>query len=95
MSELQWSKVMASVITVFIAFLLVMIGATATFLTGRYVAVQIIGMNDIEYLRDSVVASSSIVIHLTLDRFLHHAWRCTRCLRAAMSLLIAKFLSRK
>ncbi|MGO9466063.1 MAG: hypothetical protein ACLQVF_18125 [Isosphaeraceae bacterium] len=90
----QFSKVLAVVLTVFVAFLLAMASATATFLAGRYLAARL-GMGDVEYLRDSIVASSAIVIHLTVDRFLDHAWRSTRCLRASALSLIRKFLSKR
>jgi hypothetical protein len=91
------SKVLAALAALSATFLLVVAGSTATFLAGRYLAVRVAGMSEIEFLRDSIVAGSSIVIHLTVDRFLHRVSRHARCLRATPSLsaLIRKFLTRR
>lgn len=88
------SNLLASLITILIAFLLVVASSLAAFILARSIAVRT-GMLPVEFYRDSIVASSSIVIHLTLDRFLHFVWRSSRCLRAHAVFLIRKHLTRR
>jgi hypothetical protein len=81
------SEVVAAVVTLLASILVIAVVVTATIASSYCFALKV-GMREENFLSDMIVANASIVIHLTLERFLRRAGRSARCLGAYLSFLL-------